>query len=58
MLLVPANFGKVLGNYITRWGTLDEDLIVVDEVPLGDGQFVRLGRTREGVVPLWLYAIR
>jgi ethanolamine utilization protein EutA len=58
VLLVPANVGKVLGNYITRWGTLDVDLIVVDEVPLGDGQFVRLGRTREGVVPLWLYAIR
>jgi ethanolamine utilization protein EutA len=58
VLLVPANSGKVLGNYITRWGTLEVDLIVVDEVPLGEEQFVRLGRAREGVVPLWLYSVQ
>jgi ethanolamine utilization protein EutA len=56
VLLVPSNLGKVLGGYITRWGTLDVSLIVVDEVPLRDAQFVRLGRPREGIVPLWLYA--
>jgi ethanolamine utilization protein EutA len=58
VLLVPANSGKALGNYITRWGTLEVDLIVIDEVPLGEGQFVRVGRAREGVVPLWLYAVQ
>jgi ethanolamine utilization protein EutA len=58
VLLVPSNLGKVLGGYITRWGTLDVSLIVVDEVPRRDAQFVRLGRLREGIVPLWLYAVR
>jgi ethanolamine utilization protein EutA len=58
VLLVPENLGKVLGGYITRWGTLPMNLIVVDEVPNRDAQFVRLGRSREGVVPLWLYAVR
>lgn len=58
VLLVPENLGKVLGGYITRWGTLPTNLVVVDEVPNRDAQFVRLGRPREGVVPLWLYAVR
>jgi ethanolamine utilization protein EutA len=58
VLLVPINLGKILGGYITRWGTVPLDLIVVDEVPYRDAQFVRLGRSCEGVVPLWLYAVR
>jgi ethanolamine utilization protein EutA len=58
VVLVPANLGKVLGNYITQWSTLETELIVIDEVPTRDAQFVRLGRLREGVVPLWLYAVR
>ncbi len=58
VVLVPGNLGKVLGNYATRWGRLARDLIVVDEVPMREAQFVRLGRMREGVVPLWLYAVR
>ncbi len=58
VLLVSANIGKVLGNYTTRWGTLNVEVIVVDEVPDRDAQFVRLGRSREGVVPVWLYAVR
>ena len=58
VLLVGPNLGKVLGNYATRWGRLAQSLIVVDEVPLADAQFVRIGRMRDGVVPLWLYAVR
>src|SRR5690606_24368712 len=30
VVLVEANLGKTLGNYITRWGTLNLDVIVVD----------------------------
>ena len=58
VLLVPANLGKTLGNLVTRWGTLKLDLAVIDEVPVGDGQFVRLGRLCDGVVPLWLHSTR
>jgi ethanolamine utilization protein EutA len=58
VLLVQANLGKVLGNYITRWGTLKVELIVIDEVASRDAQFVRLGRLSEGTVPLALYGIR
>jgi ethanolamine utilization protein EutA len=58
VLLLEANLGKVLGGYATRWGTLDVPLVVVDEVPPRDAQFVRLGRPVEGTVPLSLYGIR
>jgi ethanolamine utilization protein EutA len=58
VVLVTANIGKALGNYITRWGTLDLDLIVVDEVPSRDAQFVRLGRVCEGAVPISLYGMQ
>ncbi len=58
VLLVEANVGKTLGHYVTRWGKLKVDLIVIDEVPSRDAQFVRVGRQRETVVPLWLYAVR
>jgi ethanolamine utilization protein EutA len=58
VLLAAGNVGKVLGNYITRWGTLPIDLIVVDEVSSREAQFVRIGKPREGIVPVSLYAIR
>lgn len=58
VLLVEANLGKTLGHLVTRWGKLDVDLIVLDEVPPRDAQLVRVGRLRESVVPLSLYAVR
>jgi ethanolamine utilization protein EutA len=58
VLLLESNLGKALGNYVARWGKLEVDLIVIDEVPRRDAQFLRLGRLREAVVPLWLYAVR
>lgn len=57
VLLVTPNVGKLLGNYVCRWGVEPLNLIVIDEVPLRDAQYLRLGRLREGVVPLWLHAI-
>lgn len=56
VLLAAANLGKLLGSYITKWGTRGPQLIVIDEVPLRDAQFVRLGRVHDGLVPLWLHA--
>jgi len=58
VLLVPENLGKVFGNYVSRWGTLEIDLIVIDEVPSRDAQFLHLGRMQQGIVPVWLYGMR
>ncbi len=58
VLLTPGNVGKALGSYITLWRTLPVRLIVIDEVPLRDAQYVRLGRPLEGVVPVSLHTLR
>ncbi len=58
VLLTGGNAGKALGNYITVWGSLESDVIVIDEVPPREAQFVRIGRLREGLVPLWFYAVQ
>ena len=58
VLLVPENLGKVFGNYVSRWGTLEMDLIVIDEVPSRDARFLHLGRMQQGIVPVWLYGMR
>jgi ethanolamine utilization protein EutA len=58
VLLTSGNAGKALGNYITGWGALKSDVIVIDEVPPREAQFVRIGRLREGLLPLWFYAVQ
>ena len=58
ILLVPENLGKVLGNYVSRWGTLEIDLIAIDEVPSRDARFLHLGRMQQGIVPVWLYGMQ
>jgi len=59
VLVAPANVGKALGQYATQWGTLAGDLIVIDEVSSrAAAQFVRLGKLRDGIVPIWFYGLR
>ena len=52
ILLVQENVGKTLGNYVTRWGTLPVDVIVVDEVSDRDAHFVQIGLPHHDVVPV------
>lgn len=58
VILVEANVGKVLGNYITEWGSLPLNLIVIDEISDRLAQYVRIGRVRERVVPVSFYALQ
>lgn len=57
VLLVRENLGKILGSYITRWGTLPLNLIVVDEVAERDAQFVQIGTPHSQVVPVSFYGL-
>jgi ethanolamine utilization protein EutA len=56
-LLVRENLGKVLGHYVTQWGTLPLNLVVIDEVAVRDAQFVQLGALRSQVVPVSFYGL-
>ena len=57
VLLVQENLGKVLGQYVTRWGALPLHLLVIDEVVLRDAQYVQIGAPRDQVVPVSFYGI-
>ena len=57
VILVEANIGKALGNYISNWGQLDYNLIVIDEVSLRDAHFVHIGSTHQGMIPVSFYGL-
>ena len=57
VLLVAENVGKVLGNYMTEWGTLPLNLVVVDEIAAPQAQYVRIGRLHKQVVPVSFYGL-
>jgi ethanolamine utilization protein EutA len=57
VILVEANIGKALGNYISNWGQLDYNLIVIDEVALRDAHFVHIGRLQQGMIPVSFYGL-
>jgi ethanolamine utilization protein EutA len=55
VFLVQENLGKVLGQYVTRWGTLPLRVLVIDEIALRDAQYVQIGAPRNQVVPVSFY---
>lgn len=58
VLLVPNNIGKTLGHYATRWGKLPAKLVVLDEVPRREADYVCLGRPVDGIVPVSFFGLR
>ena len=52
VFLLRENAGKVFGQYVTRWGALPLSVFVIDEVPLRDAHYVRIGLPRNQVVPV------
>ena len=57
LLLVPQDFGKVIGNYATRWGRLSATVMVIDEIPDRPAQFVSLGAVKDYVIPVYFYGM-
>ena len=57
VLLLEENLGKVLGQYVTRWGALPMRLMVIDEVLPRDAQYVQIGVLRHQVVPVSFYGL-
>jgi ethanolamine utilization protein EutA len=57
IILVEPNIGKALGNYISNWGQLEYNLIVIDEVALRDAHFVHIGRVHQGMIPVSFYGL-
>ena len=57
VILVQENVGKILGQYVTRWGALPLQIMVIDEVALRDAQFVQIGLPRHQIVPVSFYGL-
>jgi ethanolamine utilization protein EutA len=57
VLLVQENLGKVLGHYVTRWGALPLQVLVIDEVSLKNAHFVQIGLPHHQVVPVSFYGL-
>jgi ethanolamine utilization protein EutA len=57
VILVEANIGKTLGNYISDWGQSPHNIIVIDEVPLRNAHFVNLGRLHQQMIPISFFGI-
>jgi ethanolamine utilization protein EutA len=57
VLLLTENVGKAVGSYASDWGRSPLNLIVIDEIPVRDAQFVNIGRDRNGIVPVSFYGM-
>ncbi|MFM9835273.1 MAG: ethanolamine ammonia-lyase reactivating factor EutA [Methylophilaceae bacterium] len=57
VLLIKGNIGKTLGNYITNWGKMSIQLVVIDELNTRDAHFVNLGKMQQGVIPVSFYGM-
>ena len=58
VLLVPDNYGQVLGNYASNWRRETFALIVIDEIPDRQAHFVNIGRKHNNIVPASFYGAR
>jgi ethanolamine utilization protein EutA len=52
VLAMEDNLGKVLGNFVTAWGRIPCDVVVIDEIEHRNAHFVQIGRVRDHMVPV------
>ncbi|WP_437278555.1 ethanolamine ammonia-lyase reactivating factor EutA [Sorangium sp. So ce375] len=57
VLLTAQNAAKTLGGYVTGWGALPIDLLVIDEVQAHGARFVQVGRLCDHVLPVSFYGM-
>ncbi len=57
VLLMNSNCGKTVGNYATGWKQYALPLLVLDEIPDRDTQFVTIGRKKGALVPVSFFGM-
>ena len=57
VILVPHNYGHVLGNYASNWRQSPHRFIVIDEIPDRHAHFVNIGRMYRNIVPVSFYGV-
>jgi ethanolamine utilization protein EutA len=57
VLLVRDNIAKALGHYVSQWGSIPLNLVVLDEIEIRDARFVQIGSVHNKVVPVSFYGM-
>jgi ethanolamine utilization protein EutA len=57
VLFVAGNVGKTLGQYASRWGASNVNLVVIDEIPDRRAHFASVGRMCENAAPVSFYGL-
>jgi ethanolamine utilization protein EutA len=57
VLLVRDNIAKALGHYVSQWGSMPLNLVVLDEIEIRDARFVQIGSAHNQVVPVSFYGM-
>lgn len=57
VLLLEANAGKTLGQYVSDWGRMAQCLLVIDEIAPRPAQFIHIGRAHQQMVPVSFFGL-
>ena len=57
VFLSENNIGKTLGNYLTNWGALPYQILVIDEIPDRNARFVHIGSPFQSIVPVSFFGM-
>lgn len=57
VFILRDNTGKLFGHYLTDWGRLDHNIVVIDEVAEREMSFVSIGALHAQVVPVSFYGM-
>jgi ethanolamine utilization protein EutA (predicted chaperonin) len=57
IFVMEENLGKVFGNYVTSWGRIRCNVVVIDEIRPRNAQFIQIGSLRNHVVPVSFHGI-
>jgi ethanolamine utilization protein EutA len=58
VLFVEQNLGKVLGQYVTDWGSLPFHIVVIDEIVCQHSQYAHIGAMHDQVLPVSFFGLR
>tara|TARA_Y100001949_G_scaffold168131_2_gene166493 strand:- start:541 stop:2028 length:1488 start_codon:yes stop_codon:yes gene_type:complete len=57
VFLAENNIGKTLGSYLTNWGSLPYQILVIDEIPDRNARFIHVGKPFQSIVPVSFFGM-
>ena len=57
VFLAENNIGKTLGSYLSSWGSLPYQILVIDEIPDRNARFIHVGSPFQSIVPVSFFGM-